>query len=63
MYTVAVLIWLLAGAVACGALVWAASSVLFNTRGASRATKITTLIMEILLIAAGIASIAIANAL
>lgn len=63
MYTVAVLIWLLAGAVACGALVWAACSVLFNTRGASRATKITTLIMEILLIAAGIASIAIANAL
>lgn len=63
MYSVSVMIWLLAGSVACGALVWASCSVLFNARGASRATKITTLIMEILLVAAGIASIAIANAL
>ena len=59
---VSILIWMVVGIIASGALVWAACSVLFNAPGASRATKISYLIMEIILIAAGIATIAIATA-
>lgn len=50
-----ILIWSMVGAVIGGALAWASASVLFNTRGASKTTKITALIMGILLVSLGIA--------
>lgn len=54
-YFVCIMIWSLAAAIAGWALAWASACVLFNTGAASKTTKITVFIMEILLISLGIA--------
>ena len=54
-YYVLIMLWSLVGAIAGGALAWASACVLFNAKAASKTTKITVLIMEILLISFGIA--------
>lgn len=50
-----ILVWLLAAILAFGSLAWAACCVIFNASGASKTTKITIFVMEIILIAFGIA--------
>lgn len=54
-YFVCIMIWSLAAAIAGWALAWASACVLFNAGAASKTTKITVFIMEILLISLGIA--------
>ena len=54
-YVAIILLWSMVAAIAGWALAWASACVLFNTKGASRTTKITALIMEILLISLAIA--------
>lgn len=49
-----VIVWCFAGLIPALALVWTAACVLFNTAGASRPVVISALILEALLIAAGV---------
>ncbi len=56
-----IMIWLLVGFIAFGSLLWAACCVLFNSAGASRNTKITIVVMEVILITIGIALALVAN--
>jgi len=61
-YFACIMIWSLAAAIAGWALAWASSCTLFNTGAASKTTKITVFVMEILLISLGIAvSVVIAS--
>ena len=59
----AIMIWSMVGALIGGALAWASASVLFNTKGASKTTKITALLMGIILISLGIAVSVVASAM
>lgn len=58
-----IMIWSMVGALIGGALAWASASVLFNTKGASKTTKITALLLGIILISLGIAVSVVASAM
>lgn len=62
-YIVSIVSWLLVGIVACVAMAWASACTLFKIPAASRTTKITAFIMEILLISFAITITCIAVAM